>query len=66
MNTALSSLERIKARQTEQAARFEAAKELEQGPSGDLKSRLQAAGITEGASSGASVLARLRSQKAIA
>jgi phage shock protein A len=62
MNTALGSLERIKQRQLEQGARFEAAKELEEGPSADLNARLQAAGITPGATSGSSVLARLRSQ----
>lgn len=66
MNTALSSLEKIKQRQAEQAARFEAAQELEQGPAGDIKARLQAAGITPSSSSGASVLARLRSQSTLA
>jgi phage shock protein A len=62
MNTALSSLEKIKARQQEQTARFEAAKEIAQGPSGDLQARLRDAGIVPGGASGASVLARLRSQ----
>lgn len=62
MNTALSSLEKIKARQAEQAARFDAAKELEAGSGGDLLGRLQAAGITPGAASGVSVLARLKAQ----
>ena len=62
MNTALGSLEKIKARQAEQSARFDAAQELEQGPTGDLKARLQSAGIQPGGASGASVLARLRSQ----
>ncbi len=62
MNTALGSLEKIKARQQEQTARFEAAKEIAQGPSGDLQARLRDAGIQPGAASGASVLARLKSQ----
>ena len=62
MNTALASLERIKSKQAEQSARFEAAQELEQGASGNLQARLQAAGIQPGGSSGASVLARLRAQ----
>jgi len=65
MTTALGSLERIRQRQTEQAARFEAAKELEEGPSGDLQARLQAAGITPGEASGAGVLARLRAKPAL-
>jgi len=62
MNTALSSLEKIKARQLEQTARFEAAEELAEGPSGDLQTRLKLAGIQPGGSSGTSVLARLRAQ----
>lgn len=62
MNTALGSLDRIKQRQAEQSARFEAAKELEEGPSAGLNARLTAAGITPGAASGSAVLARLRSQ----
>ena len=62
MNTALSSLEKIKAKQQEQTARFEAAEELAEGPSGDLQARLKQAGIQPGVSSGASVLARLRAQ----
>jgi len=63
MSTAMSSLQRIKQNQAEQAARIEAANELDQGPQGDFQSRLQAAGITPGSASGSSVLARLQANR---
>ncbi len=63
MSTAMSSLERIKAKQAEQSAKFDAAQELEQGAGGDLQARLQSAGITPSGNSGHSVLARLQSRQ---
>lgn len=63
MSTAMSSLERIKAKQAEQSAKFDAAQELEQGAGGDLQARLQSAGITPSGYSGHSVLARLQSRQ---
>lgn len=61
MRTALDSLERIKERQAEQAARLEAAHQLA-GSDGDeeLRVRLSNAGLLEDAASADSVLARLR------
>lgn len=65
LSSASDSLERIKKRQAENAARFEAAQELADGnDSSDLDAKLKAAGIG-GSSGGASnVLARLKAKKA--
>lgn len=63
MGTAMSSLERIKERQALQAAKFDAATELDQGETGDLQARLRGAGITGGDASGAAVLARLTARQ---
>ncbi|HEY0332704.1 MAG TPA: PspA/IM30 family protein [Stenotrophomonas sp.] len=61
MGSALESLERIKGRQAETAARIEAAEELETSTGdGDLNRRLAAAGLLEGESDAAAVLARFR------
>lgn len=63
MQGALGSLERIRQRQSEQAARFEAAEELHslEGAS-DLDAKLAAAGIG-GTSPGNDVLARLKARQ---
>ncbi len=62
MRSALDSLERLKERQAERAARFEAAQELAEADStDDLDAKLATAGITSGgASSADDILARLR------
>lgn len=61
MGSALESLERIKSRQAETAARIEAADELETTTGdGDLNRRLAAAGLLEGEADAAAVLARFR------
>ncbi|HYG06199.1 MAG TPA: PspA/IM30 family protein [Stenotrophomonas sp.] len=61
MGSALESLDRIKSRQSETAARLEAAEELESSSGdGDLNRRLAAAGLLEGEADAASVLARFR------
>ena len=65
MRSAVDSLERLKAKQAERAARFEAAAELAESTDGaDLASRLKSAGIVASKSSGDDVLARLRAKKA--
>jgi phage shock protein A len=62
MRTALDSLERVKERQLEQAARLDAAHQLAQGDGDDeLRKRLQNAGLVEGASNADSILDRFRS-----
>jgi len=62
---ALGSLERIRQRQTEQAARFEAADELQAAStSDDLDAKLAAAGIGGKAGGGEDVLARLKARQA--
>lgn len=67
MNSALQSLERLKERQTERAARFEAAAELSvEGGGDDLETRLKLAGIKPGERSSDNVLARLQSTRQIA
>ena len=61
---ALGSLERIRQRQTEQAARFEAADELQAAStSDDLDAKLAAAGIGGKAGGGEDVLARLKARQ---
>lgn len=61
IGTALDSLERIKQRQEEQGARFEAAKQLEQETGdGDLKSRLAQAGLVHDPSNVDGILERFR------
>ena len=65
MQSALDSLERLKSKQAERSARFEAATELaESTDDQDLGSRLKAAGIVSSKSSGDDVLARLRAKQA--
>jgi phage shock protein A len=64
MQGALGSLERIRQRQTEQAARFEAAEELENASgTNDLDAKLAAAGIGNTAGGGNDVLARLKARQ---
>ncbi|HEY0179786.1 MAG TPA: PspA/IM30 family protein [Dokdonella sp.] len=61
LRTALDSLERVKARQAEQAARIEAADALAAADGdGDLEARLAAAGVTAGQATADTVLARFR------
>ncbi len=63
MGSALESLERIKARQLEQGARYEAAAELEHSSGDDdLNKRLASAGLLTGSSDADSVLARFKQQ----
>lgn len=64
MNSALQSLERLKTKQSERAAQFEAAAELSTEIGGDdLESRLKLAGIKSGGRSSENVLARLQSTR---
>ena len=64
MRGAIDSLERLKVKQAERAARFEAATELAESTDGaDLEARLKSAGIVASKSSGDDVLARLRAKK---
>ena len=64
MRSAVDSLERLKAKQVERSARFEAAAELAESPAdSDLESRLKSAGIKASQSSGGDVLARLKAKK---
>ncbi len=64
MRSAVDSLERLKVKQVERAARFEAAAELAEAPAdSDLESRLKSAGIKSGQSNGGDVLARLKAKK---
>ncbi len=61
ISSAVDSLERIKQRQAETAARFEAAQELAQdGQDIDLKARLRQAGIVAEGNQANDVLARIR------
>ena len=63
MRSALDSLDRVKERQADRAARFEAAQELADADSGDdLDAKLAAAGIKPGESSAGDVLARLKAR----
>jgi len=65
LRTAADSLERIKARQAETAARISASQEVEAltGDS-DLTAKLAKAGLVDDSSSGAAVLARFKAKTA--
>jgi len=64
LNSATSSLERIKARQQKREDQSAAAMELESDENGgDLQARLKNAGIVDAGSSGSSVLERLKKRK---
>lgn len=64
MATATDSLERIKQRQAERAARMEAASELSGDTTeNDLQAKLKAAGISKGDSDASSVLERLKARQ---
>lgn len=64
MSSAVDSLERLKIRQAERAAQFEAAKELaESTEEVSLKDKLKAAGIVDGGAKGGDVLARLKAKR---
>lgn len=63
VTSAVDSLERIKQRQAEAAARMEAAEQLAaEGGDGDLQAKLKAAGIVRESSSASAVLERLKQQ----
>ena len=65
MRSAVDSLERLKTRQAERAAKFEAANELaESTEEVSLEAKLKAAGIVDGGASGSDVLARLKEKQA--
>ena len=64
MRSALDSLERLKTKQAERAAKFEAASELAESTEGvSLDDKLKAAGIVGGGASGGDVLARLKAKR---
>ena len=64
MRSALDSLERLKNKQAERAAKFEAASELaESTEEVSLDDKLKAAGIVDGGASGGDVLARLKAKR---
>ena len=64
MRSALDSLDRLKDKQAERAARFEAASELaESTEEVSLDAKLKAAGIVGGGASGGDVLARLKAKR---
>ncbi len=64
MRSALDSLDRLKTKQAERAAKFEAASELAQSTEEvSLDDKLKAAGIVGGGTSGDDVLARLRAKR---
>ena len=64
MCSAVDSLERLKTKQAERAARFEAASELARSTEEvSLDDKLKAAGIVDGGAKGDDVLARLRAQR---
>jgi phage shock protein A len=64
MGNAVDSLERLKTKQAERAAKFEAASELALSTEEvSLDSKLKAAGIVDGGAGGGDVLARLRAQR---
>ena len=64
MRSALDSLERLKSKQAERTAKFEAASELaESTEEVSLDAKLKAAGIVGGGASGGDVLARLKAKR---
>jgi len=64
MGSALESLERLKTKQAERAAKFEAASELaESTEEVSLDAKLKAACIVDGGASGGDVLARLKAKR---
>jgi phage shock protein A len=64
MRSALDSLDRLKTKQAERAAQFEAASELAQSTEEvSLDAKLKAAGIVDGGASGGDVLARLKAKR---
>jgi len=64
MRSALDSLDRLKNKQAERAAKFEAASELaESTEEVSLDAKLKAAGIVGGGASGGDVLARLKAKR---
>ena len=64
MRNAIDSLERLKTKQAERAARFEAASELAGSMEEvSLQDKLKAAGIVGGGASGGDVLARLKAKR---
>ncbi len=64
MRSALDSLDRLKIKQAERAAKFEAASELaESTEEVSLDDKLKAAGIVGGGASGGDVLARLKAKR---
>ncbi len=66
LRTATDSLERIKQKQLERAAKFDAAKELEHfGGDHDLQAKLATAGLLENSSSADSVLARFKTRASL-
>lgn len=64
MRSAVDSLERLKTRQAERSAQFEAANELAgSSEEASLQDKLKAAGIVDGGASGGDVLARLKAKR---
>lgn len=64
MRSALDSLDRLKTKQTERSAKFEAASELAQSTEEiSLEDKLKTAGIVGGGASGGDVLARLKAKR---
>ncbi len=64
MRSALDSLDRLKTKQAERSAKFEAASELAQSTEEiSLEDKLKAAGIVGGGASGDDVLARLKAKQ---
>ena len=64
MRSALDSLDRLKSKQAERTAKFEAASELaESTVEVSLKDKLKAAGIVDGGARGGDVLARLKAKR---
>ncbi len=64
MRSALDSLERLKTKQAERAAKFEAASEIaESTEEASLDAKLKSAGIVGGGASGGDVLARLKASR---
>lgn len=65
LTNAVDSLERIKAKQAEKAARMDAARQLADEEAGStLEAKLKSAGITPGATNAQSVLERLKAKQA--